>query len=537
MGLMKKIFSVFSTIERKWFFSALAVLVIASLTDITLAIKDNSVMVPIAGGAYHEGYLGQPIAINPIVSQNPIDQEISALVFSRLSDLLSTSDVSADGRTYTLKLKENLQWDDGKPLTSDDVIFTIKTAQNSEVHSPFAKSWQGVAVERDSELGIKLTIPLPYIFFANNIDQLPIIPQHIFGAIPIENFRLSDYDLEPVGSGPYKFSNFTKKKNGFISQYHFVPNENYVGGKPYISDFYFNFFQNSDDLFHAIELHDVNGFGSATPIDFDISKTRGLTVQKLAMSDYYAVFFNQNSNPILKDDSIRAALTAAIDKDQIVKEALNGNGTDINAPGSVPGNPPNGDNSGYDENAAKKLISDFKTKNKNEQINIVLTIPDVDFLKKTAELIKSDWQNIGVDQIGIKTFNPDDPADGTVKSRDYEMLLFGNVLENPTDLFPFWHSSQRIYPGFNLALYQNQKVDNLIETIRQTGDEAKQKDLLSQTQSAILADAPAIFLFSLPYTYIHTSDLGGFNENFITNPAEKFSNVDKWYVDQVRVIK
>lgn len=534
---MKKIFSAFSAIERKWFFSALAVLIIASLADIALAIKDNSVMMPIAGGAYHEGFLGQPTALNPIISQNPIDQEISAIIFSRLSDLLSNHDVSTDGRTYILKLKENLKWDDGEPLTSDDVIFTVKTAQNSEVRSPFAKSWQGVAVERDSELGIKLTLPLPYIFFINNIDWLPIIPKHIFGAIPTENFRLSDYNFEPVGNGPYKFSNFTKKKNGFISQYHFVPNENYSGEKPYINDFYFNFFQNSDDLSRAIELHDINGYGSATPIDFNISKTRGLTTQKLAMPDYYAVFFNQNSNPILKDDNIRAALTAAIDKNQIVREALNGNGLDINAPGFVSDNPLIGDNSSYDQDAAKKLISDFKTKNKNERINIVLTIPNVDFLKRTAELIKTDWQNIGVDQVGIKTFNPNDPGNGTIKSRDYEMLLFGNILENPVDLFPFWHSSQRIYPGFNLALYQSQKVDNLIETIRQTSDEAKQKDLLDQTQNAILADMPAIFLFSLPYTYTHTGDLGGFNENFITNPAERFRNVNEWYTAQVRVIK
>ena len=536
MGLTKKIFSSFSAVEKKWFFSALAVLVLASLTDVTLAIKDNSVMMPIAGGSYHEGFLGQPTALNPIISQNPIDQEISGLIFSRLSDLLSTSDLSADGRTYTLKLKENLKWDDGEPLTSDDVVFTIKTAQNSDVHSPFEKSWQGIAVERDSELEVKLTLPLSYTFFTSNINWLPIIPKHIFGAIPTENFRLSDYNLEPVGSGPYKFSNFTKKKNGFISQYHFVPNPNYAGDKPYIKDFYFNFFQNSDDLFHAIEIHDVNGFGSATPVDFDVSKTKGVTEQKLAMSDYYAIFFNQNSNPILKDDGIRAALESAVDKDQIIKEALNGGGTDVNAPGFV-GNPPIGDNSNYNEDAAKKMISDFKAKNKNEQIDIVLTIPDVDFLEKTAALIKTDWENIGIDQVGIKTFNPDDPSDGTLESRDYEMLLFGNVFENPADLFPFWHSSQRIYPGFNLAIYQNQKVDNLIETIRQTNDEGTQANLLSQAQNAILNDGSAIFLFSLPYTYIHTSDLGGFNNDLVTNPAERFRNANEWYISQIRVIK
>ena len=243
MRLMKKIFSVFSLSERKVFFAAVAVFFISGISGLALAVGENSIMVPIKGGAYHEGFVGQPIALNPITSQNPIDQEISSMIFSRLGGLLSVYDASSDGRIFNLKLKEGLKWDDGEPLTSDDIIFTIRTVQNPEVNSPFLKSWQGVAAERGSELQIKLTLPLPYVFFKNNIERLPIIPKHIFGGIPTENFRLSDYNLEPVGSGPYKFESFTKRKDGFITRYHFVPNENYSGKEPYIKDFYFNFFR------------------------------------------------------------------------------------------------------------------------------------------------------------------------------------------------------------------------------------------------------------------------------------------------------
>ena len=263
------------------FFAAVAIFVISGISGLALAVGENSVMVPIRGGAYHEGFVGQPIALNPIISQNPIDQEISMVVFSRLGELLSVYDASSDGRTFNLKLKEGLKWDDGEFLTSDDVIFTIRTAQNPEVKSPFLKSWQGVVAERGSELQIKLTLPLPYVFFKNNIDRLPIIPKHIFGAIPTENFRLSDYNFEPVGSGPYKFKSFTKRKDGFITRYRFVPNENYAGEEPYIKDFYFNFFQNFSDLSQAIRLHEVNGFGSAAPVNFDVSGARGVVEEKL----------------------------------------------------------------------------------------------------------------------------------------------------------------------------------------------------------------------------------------------------------------
>ncbi len=537
MVFLKKIFQEFYSYEKKWFFAALAVLILSLVAEAALAIGENGVMVPIRGGSYHEGFLGQPVALNPVISSNSIDQEISAIIFSPLSDLLSTREVSPDGRTYNLKLKENLKWDDGQPLTSDDVIFTIKIVQNPEVHSPFAKSWQGVAVERGSELQIKITLPLPYVFFENNINRLPIIPKHVFGAIPAENFRLSDYNLEPVGSGPYKFKSFTKRKNGFISQYRFIPNGNFVGEKPYIENFYFDFFQSSEELHQALKTHDINGFGSAIPVRFDVSDVRGIVEEKIPMSDYYAVFVNQNSNSLLGDKNIRVALSHAVDRKKILDEALGRDGRAVSVPGFASMDSMPDQNSGYDPEKARQLISDFKTKNKNERIEVTLSVPDVEFLEKTADLLKSDWEAAGLDRVSVKVFNPNDSADATIKSRDYEMLLFGNVLENPRDLFPFWHSSQRLYPGFNLALYQNQKADNLLESVRQTNEDAKQKDALSQAQKIILGDAPAVFLFSLPYTYIHTNDLGGFRSDLIVSPPDILKNVNAWYVAQVRVIR
>ena len=146
MRLMKKIFSVFSLSERKVFFAAVAVFFISGISGLALAVGENSIMVPIKGGAYHEGFVGQPIALNPITSQNPIDQEISSMIFSRLGGLLSVYDASSDGRIFNLKLKEGLKWDDGEPLTSDDIIFTIRTVQNPEVNSPFlraGRAWHG----------------------------------------------------------------------------------------------------------------------------------------------------------------------------------------------------------------------------------------------------------------------------------------------------------------------------------------------------------------------------------------------------------
>ncbi len=538
MAILKQIFAHFSSKEQKWFVASAIVFFLALIAHTTLAIHDHSVFVPVEGGSYHEGFVGQPIALNPILSNNPIDQEISSLLFTRLENLMSGYEVSDDGREYTLKLKENLRWSDNEPLTSDDVLFTIKTIQNPDAYSPLAKSWQGIAVERVSQLQVKLTLLSPYVFFADNIAHLPVVPKHIYGTIPVQNFRLSGYNLEPVGSGPYRFEKFTKRKDGFITQYQFVANDNFVGTRPYIRDFYFDFFQNTDDLKRALAKRDINAFGTAAPLSADTLDMKGLVVQKIPMPNYYAIFFNQNSNPLLRDDSIREALVAAIDQNAITKDVLQGNAIPVFGPHLVfeRDSITSGDAT-FDPDRARELISAFKTKNKNERIEIALSVPDASFLKDVAEYVKTAWMNAGIDEVTIRVFNPSDPTDATIKSRDYEMILFGNVLENPEDLFPFWHSSQRAYPGFNLALYSNQKVDTAIEAARQSGVASRRSAQVTQETSLIMADAPALFLFSLPYTYVHTPSLKGFSPKTLGTPADRFNMVDGWYVAEVRIVQ
>ncbi len=538
MAFLKKIFLNLSAQERKFFFVSLALFVIALATETAFAIHDHSVFVPIRGGSYHEGFVGQPIALNPIVSNNPIDQEMSALLFTRLGNLLSGYDVSRDGKSYTLNLKENLLWSDGQPLTSDDVVFTIHTIQNPMSNSPLAKNWQGVAVARVSQLQTKLTLPSSYAFFPDNFLNLPVIPQHSYGSIPVENFRLSSYNLEPVGNGPYVFKSFSKRKDGFITTYHLVMNKNYAGAKPYITDFYFDFFQSTKDLLAALTTHDVNAYGTAAPLPFDASQMKGLVVERIPTPNYYAVFFNETSNPFLKDKSLREALIEAVDQQAIVQDALGGNATPVYGPhltfqnGTIaPGNPTS------NPTDAASRIAAFKAAHQRETIALTLSVPDAPFLKKVADDITRAWTNAGIDSVNIQTFNPNDLSDTTVSARSYDALLFGNVFQNQDDLFPFWHSSQRAYPGYNLALYANQNVDTAIETARETQNDTTRAAAIKEATSRITNDAPALFLFSLPYTYVHTPSLHGFSTKPITVPAGRFANADQWYTAQVRVIR
>ena len=537
MKIIRAVFSALTAKERRWLIGVFAVFLAASLGRITLAIQEKSDWVAAPGGVYTEGVVGQPIAINPIISGNLADQDISALVYSRLFDLMNGYEVNNSGRVYVIKLKEDLKWSDGEPLTSDDVIFTLKTIQDSESGSPLARSWRGVAAERISELQLQLALPAPYSFFTDNLKRLAVIPKHIFGNVPAANLKLSGFNLEPVGSGPYKFKGYSKKKDGFITKYNLEVNKYYAGDKPFIKDFSFKFYRSQDELTKAFKMREITGFGALNPLDAGeiLAKNASkITAEKILMPRYYAIFFNQNINPLLKNPDLRYALDAAIPKESIVQNILENRAEPISGP--LPKNLSGIAADGYNFDAAKSRFDSLK----NPNIELNLIVPKVDFLQKSAEAIKEKWLELGVKSVNLIVLNSDDILQNVIKPNNYEMILFGNTLENPVDLFPFWHSSERFYPGLNLALYQNQKADNLMESVRENKDSARQLELSKEADGIIAADLPAAFLFEMPYIYVHIKDLGGFSnegQNFFANPSDRFLNISHWYLSKVRVIK
>ncbi len=526
------IFKALTPREKRALFVASIILGIAIFARGSVAIDKNSEFVPVEGGSYKEGLVGQPIALNPVISQNPADQEISAIIYAPLLKLIVTHEVDQARRVYSLKLKEGLKWSDGEPLTSDDVVFTIRTIQDPDAHSPLFKNWQGIIAERVSELQVQLTLPAPYIFFESNFSQLLVIPQHAFGNIPVANLRLSSYNLEPVSSGPYKFESSTKRKDGFVEEMRFVRNDNFAGSKPFITRFSFHFYKDMNDVQKAFELRRIQGFGALNPVTVDAKRFPQAVVETIPMLRYYAIFFNGSVNPLLKKVELRSALSMSIDRDRVVKEVTGRNGRVISGPLFLDGS----DNAPeYNPEAARGKIKSLK----QASIEISLVVPNVDFLIRTAEIIKENWLSVGVTSVNIIALNPDDLINNVVRSRNYEAVIFGNVLENKFDLFSFWHSSQRFYPGINLALYQNTKVDQDLEKIRQDAGDLDREALLNDVVSQIQKDSPAAFLFSLPYTYVHAKGLGGidFKYQYIKTPADRFMNVEKWNVLTVRLVK
>jgi ABC-type transport system substrate-binding protein len=172
--------------------------------------------------------------------------------------------------------------------------------------------------------------------------------------------------------------------------------------------------------------------------------------------------------------------------------------------------------------------------NETSTLSFDLITGEQEDLVMVATELQAQWKNVGVN-LNIKTYELSVLEQDIIKPRDYQMLLFGEVLGATPDPFPFWHSSQVGDPGLNLSLYNNKNADNLLEENRQSLDEEERKDKLEQFQEMLLADVPAVFLYSPQYIYLVSEDVQGINNKIITDSSKRFSGIEKWYIKTKRV--
>lgn len=552
MNFLIKIFKSFSRKEKLLFAVSFLAFLSSSIIWAAGFFSQMTVLAAVSGGEYVEGVVGQPSFINPVLSSpGGVDSDINELVFSKLFDLSDSVKMSDNGKIWDIRLKADIFWDDKQPITSQDIDFTIKKIQNSDMQSPLESMWRGTQTEVISKLEMKVSLSEPYFFFDETLKNLMIIPAHLFTDTPAANIKISDYNLEPTGNGPFKFQSFKKEKSGFISEYKFVRNETYFNKKPYIESVVFKFYKSEDELINAFNSGEISGFGGLSAKNLEKISINS-KIFSLMMPRYYALFFNSYAQKNLAGKNVRMALDYATDKKKIIDEVFNGDAAVADGPivlGMNGYNPEVSSESVFSPEKAMSILDadgwkvgedgvrEKIIKKETLRLEFNAISPKVQFLEDAVNIIASDWARIGVNlNILVKSL---EEIDEIIKTRNYEMIIFGNSFtsySNP-DLSSFWYSSQKFYPGFNLSLYENKSVDNLIEISRETMSDSKRQSALSSLQSLIVGDQPAIFLFSPDYTYVSKQQLEGFEETEINSASDRFKNIENWYIRTARVFK
>ncbi|MEK7503497.1 MAG: ABC transporter substrate-binding protein [Patescibacteria group bacterium] len=634
-------FSVLSKKEKIAFLIFLGLFIGSGLFSTINFYLKHTEIAPSAGGKYIEGLVGSPRFINPIYAQgSDVDRDLVEIIFSSLvPDLTQELKILEDGRVYEITLKENIFWHDGEKLTADDVIFTVKTIQNPDYKSPLRANYLGIETQKNSDYTLSLKIKDPYSAFLERLEDLKIMPAHIWQDISPQNFLLTNYNLKPVGSGPYQFKALKQNSSNVIISLTLSKFKNYFAKdlkKPYLSEISFRFYESEADLINAAKRKEVNGFSVTSPAYFDLFDNGTFNEASLSLPRYFAIFFNSDKSKFLADSKIRQALNYAVNKSEIVQNALLNRGQVVDSPvlPDVYGyasptttyqfNPekarallektglqkkdgkwiqvtkavstefkselkigsrgaevtalqtclardpeiyPEGQITGsfgaqtktavirfqekYKESILKpggltqgtgtvgkstrtKLTEVCSQPPKETPLSFSLVTVNDPILEEVASLIKKQWEAVGIG-VEITTYPVSQLTQDFIKPRNYEMLLFGEVLGEIPDPFPFWHSSQVKDPGLNLAKYENKKADGLLETARINLDEATRAQKYQDFQNILIADAPSVFLYRPDYVYFVDKKIkGGLETDMIVDPSERFANIENWHTNQSR---
>lgn len=560
VSLLDNLLRYFSPGERLLLYALTIIFGLSAFALLANANAAISVVVPSHGGSLIEGGLGPVRFVNPLLALSQADEDMSALVFSGLMralpdgslvpDIAESYTVSDDGLTYTFRIRPDASFHDGTRLTSADVLYTVQQAQNPDIKSTHRADWEGVTVSAPDSDTVQFTLPRAYAPFLQNT-TLGILPAHLWRSVTPIDFPFNPLNTNPVGSGPYRVHGSETDSTGAVTRYELDPFKDFVLGTPYLSRIEFRFYPDESTAIEALNAGRVDAFAGISPEYVPLLSRDDLQIITAPLPRTFGVFFNQNRASVLTDAAVRAALDAVLDKEALVRSVLGGYGVPLSGP-IPPGliDPSDSvriergvtDMPAFTEESlseARGILRDggwtyhddtgLWTKGSQELMFSLSTL-DSPALVSAAEYVAAAWHELGV-PVNVQLHSSAELNTAVIRPREYDAILFGEIVGRELDLFAFWHSSQRNDPGLNLALYANARADALLSEARSATDPSARAELYREFSALVESDNPAIFLFAPEFIYVVPQRLRGISLAPLTYPGERFLSAYRWYLD------
>jgi len=554
----------FTMAEKAIFYFFTTIFIVSGLTLMWKVSNAYLVEIPVQGGTLTEGVVGNPRFINPVLAISEADKNLVALIYSGLvrvtpqgeieNDLAEEVTISDDRRIYTVHIHPGVRFHDDTPVTAEDVIFTLQKITNPAIKSPKRGNWEGVVINKIDEQTVSFTLKQPYIPFIHNL-TVGILPKHIWKNVSDDEFAFSQFNTIPVGSGPYKVERVERNSGGIPDRYRLVPFENVSQKMPFIKNLIFKFYSSEGSLISAYNAREVESMGSISPEKILELQKSGSRVISSPLPRVFAVFFNQNQSKILLNKEVRQALNLTSPKEEIVNKILNGYAAVISGP--MPAgiysqtNIENETltmeerletaktilaNAGWQPNPETGIL-EKKSTSGTMTLSFSISTGDAPELQQAANVLVSAWQKLGA-KIEVLIFETGDLNQNVIRPRNFDALLFGEMVGRDRDLYPFWHSSQRTDPGLNIALYANSQADKYLDNARSASDSPEvMAENYKAFAKALEADIPAIFLYTPSFLYIVPEKVKNVNLDSLVVSQDRFLGIVNWYIETNKVWK
>lgn len=529
---------------------AVAGSVVVLVTLGLLATSTGAMAPPYYTKAYVEAVVGTPRQLNPLLQtpDSPASEtDLTALLFDGLvrfgpdgtpqPNLAERWAIDPAGTVYTFTLRSSLRWHDGVSLTADDVVFTVRAIQDPQFSGDpaLADIWRQVEVAKIDARRVRFTLGAPFAPFLA-ATSLPILPAHVLKELPLKQWAGADFSSQPIGSGPFRLRQIS------ASQALLVPFEGGARGRPALDVLVLRFYPSTEAARAAFRRREVQGVAWVAAPGVQTTATTPQAQTKTAPLGMYTILTFNLRTPPLDDARLRAALALGLDRGELVRRALGGQGQLLDTPvlpqtwaqssAALPK---------ADRAASAAALDALGWRRGAGGVRMRQGIPLQLPLYTTgragqlalAREIARQWGRMGID-VPIAALSRDDLL---VRAKRHEWTLLLNSWSTAAadpDGFALWHSSQAA-DGANYAGLVDATSDRLLADGRVTTDPQQRAGIYAQWQSQWVKLVPSLPLYQSMLVYELNEAVrpaGLDTQQVLQSPSARFDMISDWTLAQ-----
>ncbi len=511
---------------------------------------------PVTGGSYSEALIGAFGRLNPVLDfYNQADRDINKLIFSGLvsfddrglpvGDLAESWGISQDGTVYNFSIRPDASWHDGTPVTSADIVFTVDLLRSDELPVPddLREFWKQIEILPLDDSTVQFRLPeafAPFLDYA----AFGILPEHKLGSLSPAEIIDADFNLEPVGSGPYQFKRLLSEA-GSITGVVLSSFDDYYRETPFIDEVIFYYYPDSQSAVTAYQDGDVQGISQLDRDTFyQVLAASELSMFSGRLPRLTQIYLNLDDPdlPFFQDASVRRALLMGLNRQWMIDNVLESQSLIADGP-IFPGSWAHYEDIEripYDPDAALAALkeagftipsggSTVREKD-GEPLSFELVHPATPTHTALAEAIRRDWSKLGVDVQLIPVSYEEILADYLVPRQYQAALVDLNMTRSPDpDPYPFWDQAQ-INDGQNYSNWDDRQASEFLERARITTDIGERAQAYRNFQVRFTSEMPALPLFYPVFSYVVDQEVQGISMGPLYDLSDRFNTISSWYL-------
>lgn len=497
----------------------------------------------------------KPQTLNPLFSTAGFEQQVERAIFGALvhmsgdleptPDLAESVDINDDATEFVFNLRKEAMFNDGKPLTAADVMFTFERALDGRTGSFWTGRLQGIkgapefgdqsadaveGLEIVDDHTFKITLSNPdaaFLPILADFSGLGILPKHILEDVAPDQLQGHNFSLNPtVGAGPYSFVQY--QSDQFVE---LQANPNYWGEAPAVERIFLRILQPE---IAVAELE--SGTIDLVSISLDnierLEANDAITVVSIESPSMDSISLNLDLE-YFQDKRLRQAMMYGINRAGIAEQIYGGNAIVRNSPIFGPdwmGVPEGLNEYAYDPDKARQLVKESGW-DENRTVEMMYNPSSTSTFTNMVPIIQSQLAEIGI-KINLLQLDAAGINLKLTTDHDYEIYIGGGGVygADPNISSKYYLSNSFTPGGANSVWYANEEVDALYQQGREAGSLEDRKAVYTTLAQLLNEELPSIFLWSPNTNFAYSNRLQGFSPpRYVDN---RLWNAEEWSVSE-----